>query len=190
MRILRVAAFCIVALFLLALITAVVSASPIQADYPEFRKPYDTIVKIDIETDGESDGHGSGFILDNHRIVTAAHVAQLGSSFTVYLSNGEERAARITAWDRDADVAILLVYKPLKRSTRVECKAPPIGTNVRAGDRDRDCQRSPRGSRHPRHDGARRRGGGQLPVATAHGPKRHGNETARLALGRFFVLIC
>lgn len=134
MRILRWAAFGVVTMFLLALVVSVVTAaaSPIQADYPDFRKPYDTIVRIEILTGEGIEGHGSGFILDDHRIVTAAHVARLGSRFNVILSNGEERAATISAWDREADVAILLIYKSLKRSTRVECKAPPIGTDIRA----------------------------------------------------------
>jgi len=102
------------------------SASPIQASYPAPIPAYDTIVRVDV-----GKGHGSGFILDDHRIVTAAHVVASFDKITVVLSNGVKRHGVLVVYDRTADVAIIRVTQSLDRQSRISCAPPPIGDDVR-----------------------------------------------------------
>lgn len=104
------------------------SADPIQVSYPPPPPPYDIIVEVDVGT-----GHGSGFILDDHRVVTAAHVADGTEPVTIVLSNGVRRPGEVVAFDKGADVAIIRTSRSLDRRALLTCGTTPVGEEVHAG---------------------------------------------------------
>jgi S1-C subfamily serine protease len=81
---------------------------------------------------GETQGEGSGFVLDdNGSIVTNAHVVDGASSITVTFAEGQKAAATLVGVDTSTDVAILDVDVPASRLTPL-----PLGdsANVEVGD--------------------------------------------------------
>jgi putative serine protease PepD len=81
---------------------------------------------------GETQGEGSGFVLDdNGSIVTNAHVVDGASSITVTFTDGQKAAATLVGLDASTDVAILDVDVPASRLTPL-----PLGesANVEVGD--------------------------------------------------------
>lgn len=58
-------------------------------------------------------GVGSGFLIDDRKVVTAAHVVQTAESITVEFANGEKIPAKVMSVYKNADVALLeLAIKP------------------------------------------------------------------------------
>jgi putative serine protease PepD len=81
---------------------------------------------------GETQGEGSGFVLDdNGSIVTNAHVVDGASSITVTFSDGRKAAATLVGVDASTDVAILDVDVPASQLTPL-----PLGdsADVEVGD--------------------------------------------------------
>lgn len=57
-----------------------------------------------------TDASGTGFIVTNEgHIITNYHVIEGGSTFSVVLSNGEERSATLVGGDPDTDLAIMRI---------------------------------------------------------------------------------
>ena len=81
---------------------------------------------------GETQGEGSGFVLDdNGSIVTNAHVVDGASSITVTFADGQKAAATLVGVDASTDVAILDVDVPASQLTPL-----PLGdsADVEVGD--------------------------------------------------------
>ncbi len=72
--------------------------------------PRQNIVRVEL-----NGGHGSGFVLDNHHIITAAHVgceAGLARQVDIVTATGARTQARLVAMHPSADVALLRTDKP------------------------------------------------------------------------------
>jgi putative serine protease PepD len=81
---------------------------------------------------GQTEGEGSGFVLDEEgSIVTNAHVVEGASTITVIFSDGQQAPATVVGVDASTDVAILDVDVPAEELT-----ALPLGSSaeVEVGD--------------------------------------------------------
>ncbi len=71
------------------------------------------VVAILIYTDGEPNGLGSGFVIDNEgHILTNYHVVENEAEFEVVFSDGYRAAGELIGIDPDSDIAVLKVSIP------------------------------------------------------------------------------
>ena len=108
--------------------------------------PVETSVWIEISREagvvfnGEplpKEGEGAGVAIASREVVTAAHVVWGAEKISVVLANGLVVPARITDIDRDLDIAILRVERPLTIFSAARMKPVVTGERVSAVERPR-----------------------------------------------------
>lgn len=106
------------------LMMAVYTTAPAQELREAFRKVNQSVVtvrtkRVDVaRVPGQvmsiSDGLGSGVLISNDKVLTAAHVVQTADVALVEFPDGQDSIARVIASDVRADVALLQLQQPPK----------------------------------------------------------------------------
>jgi len=111
------------------IVVAMVAAIPARAESVGeiFRRVADSVVVIRTSEREAPDrpgavataeaGLGSGVLIDNDRVLTAAHVVQVADTISVQLAGGETLSARVVASEPSADLALIQLERaPMKAS--------------------------------------------------------------------------
>lgn len=101
---------------------------------PDYDKMMASVVYIQVlDKNGEEKGHGSGVILDNGYIASAAHVFNEKDTTLQYrgsTKDGRKFDIKVVKQDNDRDLAITKSSIALTTSSKLSCKAVKLGDQI------------------------------------------------------------
>ena len=93
--------------------------------------PRSATVRIRSET-CEGIGVGSGFLLDQHTIITNRHVVEGATNLSVETYEGTMLDVEVASQGRLADLAVLKIKSGIGQAARLAPEDPAVGTHIRA----------------------------------------------------------